>query len=137
MTFKIRGFAFKSRRIVRVGRQAVEVAFVVLRPDPMAVNVETAAVEVRDEPRAYPAPRNAAANGQVAMLRYLISSGADPSKKDYNGGTALHSAAASGSVPVVNVLLAAGCDPDAVIVTTGIVVGREALRTFLGLSSER
>ena len=55
----------------------------------------------------------AAAHGQLATVRHLISAGADPFKTDYHGGTALHSAAASGSVPVVNVLLAAGCDPDA------------------------
>jgi ankyrin repeat protein len=55
----------------------------------------------------------AAAHGQLATVRHLISIGADPFKTDYHGGTALHSAAASGSAPIVNVLLAAGCDPDA------------------------
>ena len=55
----------------------------------------------------------AAAHGQLATVRHLISVGADPFKTDYHGGTALHSAATSGSAPIVNVLLAAGCDPDA------------------------
>jgi ankyrin repeat protein len=55
----------------------------------------------------------AAAQGQLATVRHLISIGADPFKTDYHGGTALHSAATSGSAPIVNVLLAAGCDPDA------------------------
>ena len=55
----------------------------------------------------------AAAHGQVATVRYLISAGADPFKTDYHRGTALHSAAASGSAGIVNVLLAAGCDPEA------------------------
>ena len=56
---------------------------------------------------------SAAAHGQLATVRHLISIGADPFKTDYHGGTALHSAAASGTAPIVNVLLAAGCDPDA------------------------
>jgi len=51
---------------------------------------------------------SAAAHGQLATVRHLISMGADPFKTDYYRGTALHSAAASGSAPVVNVLLAAG-----------------------------
>src|SRR6476620_4954620 len=54
----------------------------------------------------------AAAHGQLATVRHLISAGADPFKTDYHGGTALHSAATSGSAPILNVLLAAGCDPD-------------------------
>jgi ankyrin repeat protein len=56
---------------------------------------------------------SAAAHGQLATVRHLISMGADPFKTDYYRGTALHSAAASGSAPVVNVLLAAGCHPEA------------------------
>lgn len=55
----------------------------------------------------------AAAHGQLATVRYLISAGGDPFKTDYYRGTALHSAAASGSAPILNVLLAAGCDPAA------------------------
>lgn len=55
----------------------------------------------------------AAAHGQLATVRHLISAGANPLTADYFGGTALHSATASGSASVVNVLLAAGCDPDA------------------------
>lgn len=55
----------------------------------------------------------AAAHGQLATVRHLISVGADPFKTDCHGGTALHSAATSGSAPILNVLLAAGCDPDA------------------------
>ncbi len=56
---------------------------------------------------------SAAAYGQMAAVKHLLSAGANPLKTDYHHGTALHSAAASGSVPILNVLLAAGCDPDA------------------------
>jgi len=73
---------------------------------------ETEAERPRFEP-GYTALMCAAAHGQLATVRYLISAGADPLKTDYHGGTALHSAAASGSAPIVNVLLAAGCDLDA------------------------
>ena len=56
---------------------------------------------------------SAAAYGQLATVRFLLSVGADPLKTDYYQGTALHSAAAGGSVSVVNTLLALGCDPEA------------------------
>ena len=56
---------------------------------------------------------SAAACGQLATVKCLLSAGADPFKTDYHRGTALHSAATNGSVRIVNVLLAAGCDPDA------------------------
>lgn len=52
----------------------------------------------------------AAARGDISELQRLIAAGADVSRSDYDGRTALHLAACEGQEAAVRLLIAAGCD---------------------------
>tara|TARA_R110002124_G_scaffold270207_4_gene438578 strand:- start:16752 stop:18407 length:1656 start_codon:yes stop_codon:yes gene_type:complete len=52
----------------------------------------------------------AAANGDLSELRRLIATGADISRSDYDGRTALHLAACEGQVEAAYLLIRAGCE---------------------------
>jgi glutaminase len=52
---------------------------------------------------------SAAARGDLSELRRLIAAGADVSRSDYDGRTALHLAACEGREEVVRLLIATGC----------------------------
>ena len=53
---------------------------------------------------------NRSASGDLSELRRLIATGADISRSDYDGRTALHLAACEGQVEAARLLIGAGCD---------------------------
>lgn len=70
-----------------------------------------AGIDMQFKDNQYIPLNQAAMNGHVEMVRYLLSQGADVNRQDSRGWTPMHRAAYGGHVKVINILLKAGGDP--------------------------
>ncbi|EXJ93077.1 hypothetical protein A1O3_01633 [Capronia epimyces CBS 606.96] len=79
----------------------------------MLVEHRASVSDVEDTQQALPL-EEAAASGNLAIVRLLLECGVDPNHRDRDGWSAIHWAAEEGHLEIVRLLLEAGANPNAV-----------------------